>query len=90
MDLASLQLPLYARSRKPGDRFQPLGMSGSKKLQDLFVDAKIPRELRSRIPCIIDGKGIVAVIGLHQAQRTRVTDQTEQVLRIAAEKVSTE
>ncbi|NLY52841.1 MAG: tRNA lysidine(34) synthetase TilS [Firmicutes bacterium] len=87
MDLASLDLPLYARSRQPGDRFQPLGMSGSKKLKDLFIDEKIPRELRNKIPCIIDGKGIVAVVGLHQDQRTRVTDHTEKVLRITAEKV---
>ncbi|NLA58882.1 MAG: tRNA lysidine(34) synthetase TilS [Firmicutes bacterium] len=87
MDLASLELPLYARSRRSGDRFQPLGMSGSKKLKDLFIDEKIPRELRNKIPCIIDGKGIVAVVGLHQDQRTRVTDQTKQVLRITAEKV---
>jgi tRNA(Ile)-lysidine synthase len=87
MDLASLELPLYVRSRKPGDRFQPLGMSGSKKLKDLFIDEKIPREFRDKIPCIIDGKGIAAVVGLHQAQRTKVTEHTEKVLRITAEKV---
>ncbi|NMB45446.1 MAG: tRNA lysidine(34) synthetase TilS [Firmicutes bacterium] len=90
MDLASLELPLYVRSRRPGDRFQPLGMSGSKKLQDLFVDEKIPRGCRDQIPCIVDAKGILAVVGLHQANRTRITEKTQQVLRITVEKAETQ
>ena len=85
MDLASLELPLYVRSRRPGDRFQPLGMTGTKKLQDLFVDAKVPRSQRDEIPCILDSKGILAVVGLHQAHRSRITQETEQVLRITVE-----
>ena len=87
MDLDSLQLPLYVRSRLPGDRMQPLGMGGSKKLQDLFVDEKIPKASRGQIPCILDGKGIIAVVGLHQAHRSRVTEATAQVLRITVQKL---
>ncbi len=87
LDLDTLQLPLYARSRMAGDRFQPLGMSGSKKLKNLFIDEKIPKEARNKVACIVDGQGIVAVVGLHQAERTKVTEQTKQVLRIIAEKL---
>lgn len=86
MDVASLELPLCVRSRRPGDRFQPLGMTGSKKIQDLFVDEKIPRRQRDQIPCIVDSRGIVAVVGLHQAHRSRITEKTQQVLRITVEK----
>ena len=42
--------PLYIRSWKAGDRIRPLGMMGSCKLQDLFVDQKVPRDRRDRIP----------------------------------------
>ena len=38
----------HVRTWQPGDRFQPLGMLNSKKLQDYFADAKVPRELRSQ------------------------------------------
>lgn len=85
MDLASLELPLYVRSRRPGDRFQPLGMTGTKKLQDLFVDAKVPQSRRDEIPCILDSEGILAIVGLQQAHRSRITQETKQVLRITVE-----
>ena len=48
--------PLYVRSWKPGDRFQPFGMKGSKKLQDFFIDQKIPKSERHNVPIIVDKK----------------------------------
>jgi tRNA(Ile)-lysidine synthase len=54
---------LSLRARRPGDRFRPLGMHGRKKLQDFFVDAKIPREERGRIPLLTTGDRIASVIG---------------------------
>jgi len=54
---------LRLRARRPGDRFRPLGMQGHKKLQDFFVDAKIPREERGRIPLLTAGDRIASVIG---------------------------
>jgi tRNA(Ile)-lysidine synthase len=44
--------PLVLRTRRPGDFMKPLGMKGSKTLQDLFIDAKIPRSIRDRIPLV--------------------------------------
>jgi tRNA(Ile)-lysidine synthase len=44
--------PLVLRTRRPGDFMRPLGMKGSKSLQDSYVDAKIPRWLRARIPVV--------------------------------------
>ena len=40
------------RTRAPGDTIQPLGLDGRKKLQDVLVDAKIPREMRDRLPIV--------------------------------------
>ena len=51
------------RTRRPGDRFQPSGMTGTKKLQDFFTDAKIPREQRDHVPLLICDNGIAWVVG---------------------------
>lgn len=51
------------RARRLGDRFQPSGMTGSKKLQDFYTDAKIPREQRDRIPLLVCDNGIAWVVG---------------------------
>ena len=49
-DLDRLQLPLTLRQRRDGDRFHPFGMQGTKKLKDLLIDAKIPRQERGQDP----------------------------------------
>jgi tRNA(Ile)-lysidine synthase len=72
--------PLEVRSWKSGDRFRPLGLEGSKKLQDFFVDAKVPREKRERVPIVTDQKGILWVSGFRIDERGRVGGATEQVL----------
>jgi tRNA(Ile)-lysidine synthase len=63
--------PLSLRARRPGDRFRPLGMQGQKKLQDFFVDAKVPREDREHIPLLMAGNRIASVIGYRIAQDFR-------------------
>jgi tRNA(Ile)-lysidine synthase len=50
---------LYVRYRQPGDRVKPLGMQGTKKLQDIFVDAKIPRHLRGLWPIVVNASNEV-------------------------------
>ena len=61
---AALDLPLTVRGRRPGDRIQSAGRDGTKKLQDLLVDRKVPRDARNRIPVVADAAGrIVWVVG---------------------------
>ncbi len=55
--------PIHIRHWKKGDRFQPIGMKGSKKLQDFFVDAKIPKLERHQIPIITNKNGDVLSVG---------------------------
>lgn len=45
--------PIEVRAYQPGDRIQPLGSEGSRKLQDIFTDCKVPREQRKRIPVVV-------------------------------------
>jgi len=66
-----LDAPLLLRSWRPGDRFRPLGMAGQKKLQDFFVDAKVPRRERGRIPLLLTGGRIAWVVGHRIAEDFR-------------------
>ncbi len=81
---------LVVRARRPGDRFRPLGLGGWKKLQDLFVDRKVPREERDLIPIVVDGEGrIVWVAGHGIAEDFRVSQGTHDVviLKLRGERV---
>ena len=68
LDIEALGNVVTIRTRLPGDRFQPLGMSGSKKLQDFFTDAKVPRDQRDSIPLLVCQRGIAWVVGYRLAR----------------------
>jgi tRNA(Ile)-lysidine synthase len=57
--------PLRVRSRQPGDRISPPGLGGRKKLQDLFVDARVPRADRDRVPVVVDARDQVVWVPGH-------------------------
>jgi tRNA(Ile)-lysidine synthase len=78
----SLQGKLWVRPRSRGDRFQPLGMSGQKKLQDFMVDAKIPRICRDRVPLVVSPSGIAWVAGWRIADWAKVDGLEQEVLEL--------
>lgn len=82
LDCDSLGGRPWVRSRRPGDRVQPLGMSGSKKLQDFMVDSKIPREHRDRVPLVVAPAGIAWVVGWRTAEWARVRPETAVALEL--------
>jgi tRNA(Ile)-lysidine synthase len=83
-----LTLPLAVRSRRPGDRFRPLGQIGRKKLQDFLVDRKIPRETRDSLPLVVDGDDrIVWVVGQSVAEDFRVTEPARGVILLKARRL---
>jgi tRNA(Ile)-lysidine synthase len=71
---------LIVRSRKTGDRFQPLGMQQTKKIGEYMLDAKIPQELRENIPIVVSAAGIVWVAGYRIDERVKVTETTKKIL----------
>jgi tRNA(Ile)-lysidine synthase len=73
---------LTVRCRKPGDRFQPLGMEKPKKLNEYMIDARIPRTWRRRIPLVVSPEQIVWVVGWRMDERVKVTDKTGEVLHL--------
>jgi tRNA(Ile)-lysidine synthase len=83
-----LTLPLAIRSRQEGDRFRPLGLTGRKKLQDFFVDRKIPREMRDSVPLVVDGADrIVWVVGESVDEDFRVTEPSRGVILLKARRL---
>jgi tRNA(Ile)-lysidine synthase len=74
VDAAALGSTLAVRRRREGDRMQPLGMSGTKKLQDIFVDALVPRESRDAVPVFENERGIVWLGGLRVAEWARARE----------------
>jgi len=71
------------RNRRPGDRFRPIGVGGQKKLQDFFVDRKLPRQRRDTVPLVVDEcDRIVWVAGFGIDEAFRVTDPTQAVIML--------
>ncbi|HBT47905.1 MAG TPA: tRNA lysidine(34) synthetase TilS [Peptococcaceae bacterium] len=85
LDWGKIRGPLTARSWRPGDRFRPLGMKGSKKLQDLFVDAGIPVTERRRLPVVVAGENIIWVAGVRIAEDFKITPATREALHLVLE-----
>ena len=72
LDRGTLGNRLEIRTRQPGDRFQPLGMTGEKKLQDFLTDAHVARDWRDRVPLLVSRRGIAWVVGYRIAHWARV------------------
>jgi tRNA(Ile)-lysidine synthase len=89
---AVMKLPMVVRSRKPGDRFRPLGMGGQgRKLQDFLVDRKVSRNERDTLPLVVDSDDrIVWVVGLSVAEDFRVTDTSQGVILLKAKRLGGE
>ena len=73
---------LNVRNRRDGDRFWPLGLVGTKKLKDFFIDYKIDRDKRDEIPLICDGNEIMWVIGYRISEKYKITEETSRVLTV--------
>ena len=81
-DFDKLEPPLYLRTREKGDRFHPLGMKGSKKVKDFFIDLKIPLEQRERIPLLMGKDKVVWIVGYRIDQRFKVDKDTRAILEV--------
>ncbi|MCI0778662.1 MAG: tRNA lysidine(34) synthetase TilS, partial [Chloroflexi bacterium] len=83
-DQAGAGLRLRARAR--GDRFQPLGMDQPVRLQDVLVNAKVPRGERDDLPLVVSDRGIAWVPGVRVAQWAVVTAATRRVVEVSLER----
>ena len=86
-DADKLTLPLTARPRKNGDFFFPSGFGKRKKIQDFFVDEKVARDERGKIPIITSGEDIIWVLGYRSDDRFKVTEETKKILKLEVKKI---
>lgn len=82
IDYSALGKTVVVRSRQDGDRFMPLGMRSHKKLQDLFVDEKVPAEERDAVPVVESGGRIVWVAGLRLDERAKIKTSTKKIVKL--------
>ena len=81
-DAERMGMEIVVRSRRPGDRFAPLGMKGSKKLKDYFIDIGLPGPRRDAQPLVVVGGRIAWVVGYAAGAATAVGPETRRWLEI--------
>lgn len=77
-----IQKDITIRTRKDGDKLIPLGMTGSKKLKDIFINMKIPKEQREIIPLLCFDNNISWVVGVRVSDEYKITADTKKILKV--------
>lgn len=80
--------PFVVRSWQEGDRMRPVGLGGTKSLQDLFTDRKVPRALRHSLPVVEAGGEIVWVAGVALDERFAAENEDHQTIGLSARRVT--
>ena len=85
-DADRIAFPLRLRTRRPGDRFVPLGMKKEVKLKDFLINESIPFFDRDDLPLLCDQERIIWVVGVRISDEVRLTDRTERILVMRVER----
>jgi tRNA(Ile)-lysidine synthase len=83
IDSGLLGSELKLRLWQAGDKFQPLGMKGQKKVSDFLIDEKVPLSLKDRQLVLTSENRIIWLVGHQIDDKYKVTKQTEQQLRLS-------
>jgi len=84
-DIDRIAPMLTVRNFRVGDRIQPLGMSGRKKVKDLFIDLKVPARVRRQCPFLLSGAEILWIPGYARSDLAKIGPTTVKVLRVAVQ-----
>ena len=84
-DFNKIKGGIVVRNRQQGDKIKLVG--GSKKIKDLFIDLKIPREDRCKIPVIVDDEGILQVGEYKSSENYKIDENTKEVLKVIFKKL---
>ena len=82
VDADRLEGPLIVRAPEPGDRMQPLGMTGRRKLGEIFNTMKVPAPARARWPVVWSGGAVVWLVGLRMSHAFRLTSSTQRAVAL--------
>ncbi len=81
-DARMLKFPLRIRTWRAGDRFQPLGMQGEKKISDFLIDEKIPLALKDKVLVVESGERIAWVVGMRISEAFKVLSEEKEVIKM--------
>jgi len=84
LDAKRVAATLTVRAWQDGDRMRPLGLEGSKSLQDIFSDRKVPRSLRHTLPVVLSGAEIAWVAGVAVSDAFKLDRHTAATVRLRA------
>ena len=84
-DADKIVYPLTLRRWKEGDSFTPFGMTGSKKVSDFLIDAKVSMAEKGRQFVLLSEQEIAWLVGRRIDDKFRITNKTERVIRITKE-----
>ena len=82
VDRDRVSWPLFLRPSKSGDRFRPLGLGGTKKIKDFFIDLKVPKSQRPQIPILCSKEHIIWIVGHRLDDRVKVTASTDGLIQL--------
>jgi tRNA(Ile)-lysidine synthase len=74
--------PWTVRTFRPGDRFRPFGMAGTKKVKDFFIDEKVPAARRRRVPLLFSGENLLWICGFRIAESGRISPEDRDLLEV--------
>ncbi len=81
-DLDKVRLPLIVRSRRPGDRFVPLGLTSEKKVGKFLTAQRVPRRIRNQVLVVAGAERIIWVWPVRMSEQAKVTADTGKILQL--------
>ena len=81
-DTSKLVFPLKLRKWQKGDKFQPFGMKGKKKISDFLIDAKVPIHEKEKVLVLLSGDEICWLVGWRTDERFKVEKASGEIIRI--------
>ncbi len=87
-DLSLIRFPLELRPWRAGDRFQPLGMEGTKKISDFLIDEKIPLALKPGQLVLLSAGEIIWLVNQRIDERFKISEATREILQISVSQIT--
>ena len=85
-DFDKINNKISIRNKRNGDKIIPLGMSGNKKLKDIFIDMKISKEERESIPILCFDEKIAWIIGIRISEEYKITNKSKNILKVVVQR----
>lgn len=85
-DFDKIKNTISIRNRKNGDKITPLGMNGNKKVKDIFIDMKVPKQERDIIPLLCFDEKISWIVGIKLSEEYKLTNKSKNILKVVVER----